>query len=187
MISIFDVFGAKTWFSLRSLRHSISELTGPIAVRSKNLVRCGTEVSDFIIDFVTGPRPTPLPAAAVRLNSKSTKSQVLFGRLMLSPVRSDQHSSLWIRKVIDIPKTSRRLFCARPLIPKLQAGVRFYPNSWIKSDIGNAAREQGIRGATGVRPRVPGGHISVLDGKTNRGPIGRGVPENGVRFYSPLI
>ena len=86
MISLFDVFGAKTWFSLRSLRHSISELESPIAVRSKNLVRCGIEVSDFIVDFVTGPRPTPLPAAAVRLNSKSTKSQVLFGRLMLSPV-----------------------------------------------------------------------------------------------------
>ena len=150
MISLFDVFGAKTWFSLCSLRHSISELESPIAVRSKNLVRCGIEVSDFIVDFVTGPRPTPLPAAAVRLNSKSTKSQVLFGRFMLSPVHSDQHSSLWIRKVIDIPKTSRWLFCARPLIPKLQAGVRFYPISGIKSDIGNVGRGQGIRRATGL-------------------------------------
>ena len=150
MISLFDVFGAKTWFSLCSLRHSISELKSSIAVRSKHLVSWGIEVSGFIVIFFTGPRPTSPPAASVMLNSKSKKSQVVFGRLMLSPVRPDQHSSLWIRKFIDIAKTSRQLFCARPLIPKLRAGVTFYPFSGIKHDIGNVARGQGIRGATGV-------------------------------------
>ena len=93
-------------------------------------------------------------------------------------------NSLRNRKVIIISKTSRQLFCLRPLSLTLQLPVRFY-SFWrvLRGHFGCSERE-GRQHATEPAPIFSDGQIWYLDGKENRSEIGGHMVTNGVRFYS---
>jgi len=101
---------------------------------------------------------------------------------MRFPVCSVTSNSVRIPKYIDIAKTSRQLFCSRPFVLKLQAFVLFYSVLLNKSGHRKPAGEEGIRRAMTAAPIVSGSLVSVLDRKSNRGPSGGRIMENGVLF-----
>ena len=103
---------------------------------------------------------------------------------MRTQVGPDRAGSTGIRKVIDIAKTSRRLFSIRALFPKLQLDEDFYSIFAILSLHRKRRCHGDMRAATVTKPRDFARPISVLRGKTNPRSIGCLSPEIGVDFYS---
>ena len=170
-------------FSLCYSRNSFVATRGPILDRSKVLTRWGRVLYDGVKIFGDPTFHTLLPPANVRLNSKCQKTLVLFSWFPGQHNARDNHDSLWNRKTIDIPKTSRQLFPLRPLISEYQRRVRFYSIFGFSCLYFNRPRWEGIRRATTVALWFFHSPRPYLDGKRNRLGIGDRTVEHGVRFY----
>ena len=93
-------------------------------------------------------------------------------------------NSMWNRKVIIISKTSRQLFCPRPLSLTIQLPVRFYLFFGFLRGHFDSSLWEGTWHSTGPALAFSDGQIWYLNRKENRLKIGGPFATNGVRFYS---
>ena len=162
---------------------SYGAMRAPILIRSKKLKSSYIILGRVVRFFCDGDLSTFLPEPFVPLKSKLQKTLMLFGGFMRQHSASYHPKSWRNLKYIDRMETSRQLFAIRSLIWEYQLDVRFYSIFEFWRTNWNGSRWEGIRGPTGLSPRVPMPPRWYLHGRENPTMIRPPGLVYGVRFY----